>query len=57
VALVEIITIITAAAATSKSSFIYILRLNVISYVDAVNFQRSKLALCLVGLANWHTAA
>jgi hypothetical protein len=36
----------------SKSSLVYILRLNAISYVDAVNFQRSQLALCLVGLAN-----
>jgi hypothetical protein len=57
VALVEIIAIITASAATSKSSLVYILRLNDISYVDAVNFQRSQLALCLVGLANWHTFA
>jgi hypothetical protein len=46
----------TAAAATSKSSLVYILRLNAISYVDAVDFQRSQLALCLVGLANWHKA-
>jgi hypothetical protein len=37
---------------TSKSSLVYILRLNAISYVDSVNFQRSQLALCLVGLAN-----
>jgi hypothetical protein len=57
VALVSLSTIITAAAATSKSSLIYILRLNAISYVDAVNFQRIQLALYLVGLANWHTAA
>jgi hypothetical protein len=41
----------------SKSSLVYILRLNAISCMDAVDFQRSQLALCLVGLANWHTAA
>jgi hypothetical protein len=41
----------------SRSSLVYILRLNAISYVDAVNFQRSQLPLCMVGLANWHTAA
>jgi hypothetical protein len=48
-ALVSLSTIITAAAARSKSSLVYILRLNAISYVDAVNFQRSQLALCPVG--------
>jgi hypothetical protein len=48
VALVSLSTIITAATAKSKSSSVYILRLNDISYVDAENFQRSQLALCLV---------
>jgi hypothetical protein len=36
----------------SNSSLVHILRLNAISYVDAVNFERNKLALCLFGPAN-----
>jgi hypothetical protein len=47
-------SVVTAAAATNKSSSVYILRLNAISCVDAVNFQRSELALCVVGLAKWY---